>query len=135
MMGIAVGALQLKPTSFSIIGATFSLDRPELIEGLLFVGCLLYYVATFYFITFAPFSSRSLSMHRKAIWFGASRNGKTLKGISKYQRLRIRLDARTAFRLSFWTAVAGAVLPLAHILIYRREPLWNALRLIFASEL
>jgi hypothetical protein len=129
-LGIAVGALQLKPTSFSVLGATFALEKPELIEGLLFLACLAYYVVSFYLSVLAPYASNGLGAFRKAIWFGASRQGNTLRGLSKFDLWHLKLDARIAYRMSFWIGVSGMLLPLAHILIYRREPLWNALKIV-----
>jgi hypothetical protein len=49
---IAVGALQLKPTSFSVIGATFALEKPELIEGLLFLDVSRIMSSRFIFCSF-----------------------------------------------------------------------------------
>src|ERR1700676_4184492 len=134
ILGIAVGALQLRPTSFSVIGATFLLEKPELIEGLLFAGCLAYYVVSVYFMVLAPYTPIGMGRFRKAMWFGTSRHGNTLKGLSKIDLWRVKLDARISYRMSFWIGIIGTLLPLAHILVYRREPLWNPVKGILAKE-
>jgi hypothetical protein len=131
VLGIAVGALQLKPTSFNVIGATFTLEKPELIEGLLFVGCLSYYIVSLFYIVLAPYTPSEIGSFRKAIWFGA-RRGNTLRGLSKFDLWRLKIDARIMYRMSHWIAVIGRFLPLVHILIYRREPLGSALKAIFS---
>lgn len=135
ILGVAVGALQLKPTSFNVVGATFALEKPELIEGLLFAGCITYYFVTFYFLAQSPWPTLWLGSYRRAIWFGASRNGKTLKDLSAFALRKLKLEARIAYRISYWVGAVGTLLPLAHILVYRREPVWSALRVIFAKEL
>src|SRR5262245_9778596 len=43
--GLIVGAIKLKPVSISIAGASFTLERPEAISGMIFLLIFGYYIA------------------------------------------------------------------------------------------
>jgi hypothetical protein len=94
-LGISVGALELKPTSFSVLGASFVLAKPELIEGMLFLGCFAYFIVTFHIGVNSPYTFDTPSL-RNAIFISARRFGNTLRGLSKEQRFLLKLGARAS---------------------------------------
>ena len=54
LLGIAAGALKLLPTSLSVAGASFSISRPELVEGFLYLACLFLYASGLYRVMIHP---------------------------------------------------------------------------------
>lgn len=131
LLGIAIGALKLRPTAINVGGATFSLEKPELIEGMLYIGCLCLYAAGLYATFINPYSSVTSVRKRSAIYSAVLRRGKTLKDKTAAELALIKTQARNTYRALLWIGMFGVFLPLAHILIFRAGALWGALKAMF----
>ncbi len=134
LLGIAVGALKLQPTSFSVVGANFVLGSPDLIEGILYTGCICMYTAIWWEAVTTPYTPTSRSQMRKAILRAVRKKRKTLRGKTRLERRLIMFEARAGYRMFYWITVFGLTLPLLHILVYRREPLLKALAVITSKS-
>ena len=133
LLGIAVGALELKATSFSLIGANFILAKPELIEGILYVGCVCAYVTIFWEAATTSYTPVDRYAKRKAIYQAVKKRRGTLKGKTSSDLTAIMHQARKSYRIIYWVGALGVMLPLLHILIFRRDPLWKALLVIISK--
>jgi hypothetical protein len=127
LLGNAIGALKLKPSSFNALGASFVLEKPDLIEGILYFGCLCLYAVIFWHLTTTPYIPIGRASKRRAIHYAVRNRRRTLIGKSRSERYLIRFDARIFYRMQVWIGVMGVALPLLHIIIFRREPLWSAI--------
>ena len=45
LIGIVVGVAKISPEEFSVAGVRYSIKNPEILQGVIFFGCLIYYVA------------------------------------------------------------------------------------------
>lgn len=132
LLGIAIGTLKLKAVSISMSGASFTLEKPELVEGILYVGCLCLYLAMLYAIYINPYASITSVRKRQAIYSAVEKRGKTLKGKTTDERAHIKSQARNTYRVLLWIGMFGVFLPLVHILIFRAGVLWSALKAILS---
>jgi hypothetical protein len=131
LLGIAVGALKLQPTSLSVAGASFSISRPELVEGLLYLACLFLYVAGLYRVMIHPYTPIKNIRLRSAIYSAVATRGKTFKGKTKEELSAIRNEARKTYRVLMRIGMIGVFLPLLHMLTLRHATLWTAIKALW----
>ena len=131
LLGIAVGALKLQPTSLSISGASFSISRPELVEGFLYLACMFLYVAGLYRVMIHPYTPIRNIRLRSAIYAAAATRGKTFKHKTREELRVIRKVARKIYRVLMWIGMIGVFLPLLHVLTLRHAMLWTTIKALW----
>jgi hypothetical protein len=125
LFGVGAGLIKLKANKFSFSGVEYSIDNSEVIQGLLFVACVLCYVAmgalfTLYTMQWSVFSR---GVHRKCLYL-ASGPTFTLRG-RNLQNLRVmRRSARLKYFKYLLVGLAITGLPLAYIALFERAALW-----------
>jgi hypothetical protein len=127
LLGNAIGALKLKANTFNFLGASFALERPDLIEGILYFGCLCLYIVILWNLITTPFMPISHASKRRALYYAVRNRRRTLIGKSRSERQLIKFEATVFFRMQLWIGFIGLTMPLLHIIIFRREPLWSAI--------
>lgn len=139
MLGIAIGAVQLKVQAVGALGLSFAIGKPELLEGMLFLGCLACYLASLaeHFLT--PYPDRSgpalirqiiYRLRRKRTNWLERRLKERADEVSHSNRDRRRFRRGRYIGGLFVTRIIGITykfLPLVHILGWRREELSAAL--------
>jgi hypothetical protein len=131
LLGIAVGALKLQPTSLSVAGASFSISRPELVEGFLYLACFFLYAAGLYRVMIHPYAPTRNIRLRHAIYSAAIARGKTFKGKTSEELLVIRKQARDTYRVLMAIGMFGVFLPLLHMLALRYAMLWTTIKALW----
>jgi pimeloyl-ACP methyl ester carboxylesterase len=136
LLGIAVGAVQLKVQVVGVLGTSFTLGRPELLEGMIFFGCIAYYFAIIGELMLNPYENPGQPMIRKMLYI-ASRQLSARRFTAYFERKMIsrfawtgrdRRRQRRALVLPglFMVRVARIAYlwtPLLHILFWRRPEL------------
>lgn len=132
VVAIIFGALNLRLEKVQAGGLEFTLKDPDVVQGVLFVACLLYYVAilsvVIVFTSQYRFPGRHIS--RRAI-FAALGKRTTLLNRSTAQLIAVKKVARTIYAAAALFFLVILLLPLAHILLFQREQLMKALVVIF----
>lgn len=131
LIGLVVGAINLRPQSATLGGLTFTFENAGLVEGIIYLGVCVLYLSMFVedALTFR-LPLRSWGLMRKAIYF-FSRPRRTLRGIKGWEIAKIKMQSRGF--LFFYRVIGWLYLfiPLAHVLIWKRTVLSNALGAIF----
>jgi hypothetical protein len=83
MVGIIIGVLGLKPTSASALGITLTIEKPEVVQGLVYFVCVLrtiYAVLNFQNGTNPFLRVDGLRLY---IWYSLPKGAKSFRGLSR----------------------------------------------------
>ncbi len=131
LIGIVVGATGFKPSSVNFGGVSFNMENPEIIEGVLFLGCICFYIAMcmpgIRVAGLPPYTTLRL---RTAIYANIPFRDKSLTKRSGAERKYIKLRAKGFRCYVRFASVVYYGLPLFHILVFRYHAVWTALKLI-----
>ncbi|WP_131867045.1 hypothetical protein [Bradyrhizobium sp. Y-H1] len=132
VVAIIFGALNLRLEKVQAGGFEFTLKDPDVVQGVLFLVCLLHYVAIVaLMIMFASqyrFPNRHIS--RRAI-FAALGTRTTLLNRSRAQIIAVKKIAKAVYAAAALFMFVVLFLPLVHILVFQREQLLKGLFLVF----
>jgi hypothetical protein len=137
LCGIAVGALKLKPASISAAGVSYSIQNSDAIQGLVFIGCLLAYgaiILKLYVWRLEGPAAGNVRLVRRMlfstirVWGKGTLQSKTINEIRQLKKIARR-------RLQIWMGIisVSVYVPIVHIAIWEREPLWLGLKAIFGG--
>lgn len=135
LLGVLVASIGLKPTEFNAFGASYTVERPDLVPGIIFVAVVVLYIGVFGRTFLEAFATEFMSRPylRRAIWLGSG-SRKTLRNATPAQRLAIRTVARGIYRGMICLLFFVYFLPLAHILLFERSALFDAVAVIFTGD-
>jgi hypothetical protein len=134
LIGIIVGAVQLKLTGVSVAGVSFTLEKPEIIQGIIFIACIASYVPFYWVgVRLQGLPERSILRKRRAIYILLGRK-RTFRGKSKDQLKRLKVAAKGALCYNNFAWLIYYYLPLTHILIFRHDAVWAALKVFFRQH-
>jgi hypothetical protein len=130
LLGLIVGAVQLRPTSVSLAGVSFTLENPETVQGLIFLASICSYAPLYWAgVPFQGLPAPSVLRKRRAIYLLLGRK-RTLRGKSKEQRQWLKTAAKGSLCYYNFSWLIYNYLPLAYILIFRHGAVWAALKSI-----
>jgi hypothetical protein len=135
LFGIGLGLIKLRADKVTFNGIQYTIENPEVIQGLIFIAVMLCYLAAvgiglIFSLQYTTFGNRSIL--RRMIHLAAG-SRPTLR---KKQLMQIRVIKQTARKLYLLGALIMLCilfLPLGHILLFERPALWLALDAMFAS--
>jgi hypothetical protein len=134
LLGVGIGIVKLKAEKFSFSGVAYTIENPEAIQGLIFIGCILCYVVVMaQLVLFSlQWSYRTRTVHRRMLHAATSPRF-TLQGKTRGQILVIKRVARVMF--GGFLIVAGLILflPVIHILLFERPAVSLALKAILSA--
>ena len=132
LIGIIVGAIQLRPEKVEVGGIAYIVENPDVLQGIIFVACFVYYVAiSANLILFGIENTiQSRPMPRRMI-YAALGNKPTLEGRGKDGIRAVKLSARVLLSLSAMFVMFYYFLPLLHILIFEQTVLFKGVDAIF----
>lgn len=132
VVAIIFGALNLRLEKVQAGGFEFTLKDPDVVQGVLFLTCLLYYVAIVAVIIMFACQYRFPSRHvsRRAV-FAALGKRTTLLNRSTAQIIAAKKVARTIYAAAALFILLVLFLPLIHIIVFQREQLLKGLFLVF----
>ena len=137
VIGIVVGAVGLHPSGLSVGGISFNLERPEIIQGTLFLGSLAFYVVLFAkIIMSAGVPKFSYAYQRELIYLQAKRFNKTptLIKLDRSSRYIVMAGARIVAWMKTGFVLMYLLLPLFQILILETQPTWAALKAVLGRQ-
>ena len=134
LFGIAVGLVKLKADKVTFSGIEYTIENPEVIQGLIFVGSLFCFVAILgvliiFSLQWSNIGGRSIA--RRMIYL-AARPRLTLRNKTTRQIWVIKRVARILYKLAAGIFAFIALLPVLHILLFEHTPLWLALKAMFS---
>jgi len=134
LLGVVIGAVKIKPQTISLGGVTYSVENPEIIQGLIFIGSLLYYLPLFgkTFVFGLANASTNTGMLRRLVYNFARVNPsgekKTLIRMSRLDRRVLKMLVRLMVRIVYSIAITFVFLPLIYILLFQREAVGKGFR-------
>jgi hypothetical protein len=133
-IGVIIGALGLKPTSINAAGLILSVERPEIIQGIVYLICLYEaYILFFVMIQFRPYSGRDVIRYN--LWRALPKGRRSFRGGTLRDFKFIRAKARLFTRFSLWTNLVVIVIPPLVILAYNRQAVEAAIRAILGKAM
>lgn len=134
LLGIVAGAVRLKLSAISFGGVTFGMENPDVVEGVIFLACICYYIVLcmpgIKAAGLPPYTTWAL---RRAIYSSILYRDRSLTKRTGQEIKTIKLMARGHRCYVRFASLIYYVLPLAHILLFRRAAVWEATKVIFSS--
>jgi hypothetical protein len=132
LAGIAIGVVQIRPENIDIGGVKYHIGNPEVIQGVVFFACILYYVAILanvivYNIEHVNNSTRN----KRRFIYAALGKKRTLLGRTKGEVKAHKGIARLYLLLGATFMLAYALLPLVHIAFFEQVALYSGLDAVF----
>jgi hypothetical protein len=133
LFGLGVGLIKLRADKVTFSGVQYTIENPEVIQGLIFVAVILCYVAIagvgiIFSLQYSNLGRRSI--FRKMIYVAART---TFRNKNPMQMRSMKKVARKLFRVSAGIVALIVFFPLAHILLFERPSLWLAIKAMFTS--
>jgi hypothetical protein len=132
LFGIVVGAVRLRPENFQFGGVAYVIENPDVLQGLIFVGCIVYYVgilATGY-VAYFQFTTTNRATVRRML-YAIIRKKPTLVGRRYFDLLQIKIKAKIF--ISFYNVylLIYLFLPLLQILFFQQVQFLKGVDAIF----
>jgi hypothetical protein len=134
LLGIAIKALNLKPSEFTAEGVKYTLAHKEAIPGIVFLGCIGLYIAfslraimVFFQAHYSPVRWR-----RTTIYLALRRYGRTFKNKSGQELVAIKSEAVKLYVFHLGLQFVVFILPLVQIVIFEIGSVFQALKVIFS---
>jgi hypothetical protein len=132
LVGIIVGAIQLRPEKVEYAGISYVIDSPERLQGIIFVGCVIYYLAIVANIILHGLQNVTTDRALKRRYIYAALGKKrTLLGIDPSAIYLIRLNARLLYATAMTILFFVAFLPLLHVLLFQQQTFLVGIDAIF----
>jgi hypothetical protein len=130
MLGILIEAIGIKPSGFSAGGLSLTFQRPEIIQGVIYLFCL--FQAFRIFVTRTSRDYRPYLDLRRTVWETLPRKKKTLRHFPS-RRDAIRLRWRAMIATGLIIDVAALILPVWFILFYNSAKVAAAVQAILTG--
>jgi hypothetical protein len=136
LIGILVGAIHLRPDMIQIGGIRYIIDNPEVLQGVIFVACILYYVGLVANgvaaqITYTPLS---VGLKRRMLYSATLGYRRTLLGHPYPLIKQIKITARVLLLFAILFMLIYYFLPLAHILFFQQVVVLKGVDAIFQTH-
>ncbi len=94
-VGTVIGAIGLKPTAINAGGLSLTIERPEIIQGLVYLAALFYSFHVFMQALVQPTAyTKSRAMRRYVIWASLPKGTRSLRGATKASLTKVKENAR-----------------------------------------
>jgi hypothetical protein len=126
IIGIIIGALGLKPTSINAAGLALSIERPEIVQGLVFLVCLWEtYILLAMIGLFEALTGRDAI--RNTMWRLLPKGRKSFRGQTLGDLEKLRRNVKNNIRAKVWVYTAIAALPAIFIICFNHGALGAAI--------
>jgi hypothetical protein len=118
MVGLIIGAIGLKPSSMSVGGLSVTIERPEIIQGIIYLGALAYSLDAL--VNFQPKVnpfSRPDAL-RNFIWAALPKGTRSFRGMGLQDFVRVRTQAKFTLGLLSTMTIAFASIPVILIVLF-----------------
>jgi hypothetical protein len=133
LLGIVVGAVSLRLQRIGEV--SFSIDDPDMLQGLIFVACIIYYIGMIATLiaTHLEIPLINKAMQRRMI-YAALGTKRTLVGRSQVEIRVVKGMARVFLRFAAIFFLFYAFLPLGHILFFKQAAMLKGIDAIFGTH-
>lgn len=132
LIGIFVGTIKLKPEKYSVGGFEFSIANGEILQGLIFLGCIVMYIIVIGLVVLFVLQSSFVLINgkRRAIYAALGKR-KTLRGLTPSRLKATKQVARIIHSVTATVMVVVLFFPLLHILVFEHNAIWQAVKVMF----
>jgi hypothetical protein len=93
-LGTVIGAVGLKPTAINALGLSLTVERPEIIQGLVYLASLFYAFHVVSPLIYPPtVYTKSFATRRYLIWSSLPKGTRTLRGATKESLIKVKGNA------------------------------------------
>jgi hypothetical protein len=127
-IGTVIGAIGLKPTAINALGLSLTIERPEIIQGLVYLASLFYAFHVFSPLISQPTAyTKSFTLRRYAIWSNLPKGTRTLRGATKQSLVTVKDKARKLIVALNALPMAFASIPVFLIVVFNPIKILKAL--------
>lgn len=128
--GIAVGLIHIKVDHVSMSGIQYSIEKPGMLQGLLFIVCLLMYgLLAFQLVSLQVLTHTPGGwLCRRCVYFAL---GRTRTLVDRRDVASVKKRARIIYRVFGTCFLLIVFMPALQIFLYENGPVFNALDAIF----
>jgi hypothetical protein len=129
-----ISALGLKPSSINAAGFALTIEHPEVIQGVLYLGAL-YQAITAVLMLQKGMNPLSKRVALRQFILGALPKGtRSFRGKSPTDLAQIRKKARFAMKFIAWLYAIPPIVLIVLILAFKPKPVGTAISAIFSSS-
>jgi hypothetical protein len=134
LVGIVVGAIHLRPEKVEIGGLSYIIDSPEKLQGIIYVGCLVYYLGMVgnALLHGVQNFTTNFSIKRRAIYAALGKK-RTLLGLDKAANFTVRASAKIYYVFAICFMIFVSFLPVVHIVFFQQPILLTGIDAIFQT--
>jgi hypothetical protein len=134
LIGIISGALVLKPDTIDLAGVHYKIENPEVIQGLIFVGCLIYFIGIIGNVVIAGIEQNisSFPLKRRMIWVALGTR-RTFVGADRSRRNVIKGLAKVYLFLAKRFYIIAVFLPVAQIIFLEQQALLSGIDAVLGT--
>jgi hypothetical protein len=130
-VGIVIGALGLKPTSINAEGVSLSIEKPEIVQGIVFLVCL-WETSVLFAMVFISRVFLSRDIIRHMFWNVMPKGRKSFSGKALEDLEKLRAQVRFFTLINLWMNVLLMAIPAIFIIGHNHGALGSAIKAIFA---
>jgi hypothetical protein len=133
-VGIMISALGLKPSSINAAGFALTIERPEVIQGVLYLAALYQAVTALMMLQKGvnPFSKRVAL--RQCILGALPKGTRSFRGKSQADLVKVRKTARFMAKFLAWLHAIPSIVLIFLILVFKPKLVATAIGAIFSSS-
>lgn len=135
LVGILIGAIELKPEKFEYGGVSFVIEHADKLQGIAFVVCVVFYIGLMGIALL--YQTQHLTTDRaikRRILYSALDGRKTLVGRERRAVQLYKFKARLLYWMAVLFVLFTATLPLIHIVFFQQAAFLSGLDAIFHSS-
>ncbi len=127
IVGIIIGVLGLKPTSANALGITLTIEKPEVVQGIVYFVCVLRTV--YAGLNFQNRTNPFLRVDclRLYIWNSLPKGTKSFRGLSRDYLIQVKKAVRSSARIDTLQSITFAIVPAFFIIFFSTRPLLRAI--------
>lgn len=130
-LGLIIGAVGLKPNSVSTFGLSLSIERPDAIQGLVFLTSIAFSINALIAFQNSVNPYLKPSGLRVSIWAALPRGTRSLRGKTRKDINELRTKVVRLIKLGTGIAITAACLPILLILLFHGRSLFRGMASIF----
>jgi hypothetical protein len=129
LIGVVIGIVKLRPTSMSAGGLTFTIDRPEIIQGALYLGCLVIWFDTVATIIVKR-GMIDRSDRRDAFFLALKPYRRSFKNLNPEQLKTVYGSARRILTRPLVVNIFEVSIPIAFVVVFGLPAIWQLIKVI-----
>jgi hypothetical protein len=134
LVGLLIGAIGIKPSGFSAGGLSVTFDRPEIIQGVIYLASLVYSLKGILLVHEKLTPYRDFGFMRGEVWRLLPKGTRSLRGKNSAEIAKFKGRVRSALRNTNVIGRSIMLTPAVIILYSSHDKLLRALKLVFGIQ-